>query len=41
MRFMINERGTEAKPKKLMAILDMTSLRIIKEVQKLTNYMVA
>ena len=35
--FTVSQRGIEANPKKVRAILDMTSPKIIKEVQKLTR----
>ena len=39
--FMVSQRGIEANPKKVQAIINMTSPRIIKEVQKLTGRIVA
>ena len=33
--FMVSQRGIEANPKKVKAILNMTSPKIVKEVQKL------
>ena len=39
--FMISQRGIEAKPKKVKAILEMTSPRNVKEVQKLTRRVAA
>ena len=35
--FMVSHQGIEANPKKVRAILNMTSLRIVKEVQRLTG----
>ena len=35
--FMVSQRGIEVNPKKVRAILDMTSPKTIKEVQKLTR----
>jgi len=35
--FMVSQRGIEANPKKVQAILDMTSPKTVKEVQKLTG----
>ena len=35
--FTVSQRGIEANPEKVRAILDMTSPKIIKEVQKLTG----
>ena len=35
--FMVSQRGIEANPEKFKAILDMTSLRSVKEVQRLTG----
>ena len=35
--FNVSQRGTEANPKKVKAILDMTSPRSVKEVQRLTG----
>ena len=34
--FMVSQRGIEANPKKVQAIIDMASPRTVKEVQKLT-----
>ena len=39
--FMVSQRGIEANPKKVKAILDMTSLRSVKEVQRLTGRIAA
>ena len=39
--FMVSQRGIKANPKKVKAILDMTSLRSVKEVQRLTGRIVA
>ena len=39
--FMVSQRGIEAKPKKVRAILEMSSLKTIKEVQPLTGRVVA
>ena len=39
--FMVSQRGIEANPKKVQAIINMTSPRIIKEVQKLTGRIAA
>ena len=39
--FMISQRGIEANPKKVKAILEMTSPRNVKEVQKLTRRVAA
>ena len=38
---MVSQRGIEANPKKVRAILDMTSPKIVKEVLKLTGRIVA
>ena len=38
---MVSQRGIEANPEKVKAILDMTSLRSVKEVQRLTGRIVA
>ena len=35
--FMVSQRSTEANPEKVKAILDMTSLKSVKEVQRLTG----
>ena len=35
--FMVSQRGIEANPEEVRAILDMTSPKTIKEVQKLTG----
>ncbi|XP_075653899.1 uncharacterized protein LOC142624256 [Castanea sativa] len=35
--FMVSQRGIEANPEKVQAILDMTSPKTVKEVQKLTR----
>ena len=35
--FMVSQRGIEANPEKVRAILDMTSPKTVKEVQKLTR----
>ena len=35
--FMVSQRGIEANPEKVRAIIDMTSPRTVKEVQKLTG----
>ena len=37
MGFMVSLRGIEANPKKVQAILNMTSPKTVKEVQKLTG----
>ena len=39
--FMVFQQGIEANPKKVRAILEMTSPRIVKEVQKLIGRIVA
>ena len=39
--FMVSQRGIEANPEKVKAILDMTSPRSVKEVQRLTGRVVA
>ena len=39
--FMVSQRGIEANPKKVRAILDMSSLKMIKEVQSLIGRVVA
>ena len=39
--FMVLQRGIEANPEKVKAILDMTSLRSVKEVQRLTGHIAA
>ena len=41
LRFMVLRRGVEANPKKVRAILEMSSPRTIKEVQSLTGRLVA
>ena len=41
LRFMVSQRGIEANPKKVEAILDMTSPRSVKEIQRLTEQVVA
>ena len=35
--FMVSQRGIEANPKKVKAILDMASPRIVKELKRLTD----
>ena len=35
MGFMVSQRGIEANPKKIQAIINMASPRTVKEVQKL------
>ena len=37
LRFMISQQGIEANPEKVKSILDMTSPRSVKEVQRLTG----
>ena len=37
MGFMVSQRGLEANPEKVQAMIDMASPRIVKEVQKLTG----
>ena len=39
--FMVSQRGIEANPEKVRAIIDMTSYRTVKEVQKLTGRIAA
>ena len=39
--FMVSQRGIQANPKKVQAIIDMTSPKTVKEVQKLTGRIVA
>ena len=39
--FMVSQRGIEANPEKVKAILDMTSPRSVKQVQRLTGRIVA
>ena len=39
--FMVSQQGIEANPEKVKAILDMTSLRSVKEVQRLMGYIAA
>ena len=39
--FMVSQKGIKANPKKVRAILDMTSPKIVKEVQKLIESIVA
>ena len=39
--FMVSQRGIEANPVKIRAILDMTSPKTVKEVQRLTRRVVA
>ena len=39
--FMVSQRGIEANPEKVRAIIDMTSPRTVKEVQKLTRRIAA
>ena len=39
--FMVSQRGIEANPEKVRAIIDMTSPRTVKEVQKLTGRITA
>ena len=39
--FMVSQRGIEANLEKVEAILDMTSLRSVKEVQRLTGRITA
>ena len=39
--FMVSHQGIEANPKKVRAILNMTSLRMVKEVQRLTGRVAA
>ena len=39
--FMVSQRGIKANPEKVKVILDMTSLRSVKEVQRLTGRIAA
>ena len=39
--FMVSQRGIEANPEKVRAILDMTFPKMVKEVQRLTRQVVA
>ena len=39
--FMVSQRGIEANPEEVRAILEMTLPKIVKEVQKLTRRIVA
>ena len=39
--FMVSQRGIEANPEKVRAILDMTFPKMVKEVQRLTRRVVA
>ena len=39
--FMVSQKGIKANPEKVKAILNMTSPKIVKEVQKLTERIVA
>ena len=39
LRFMVSQRGIEANLENVQAILEMTSLKTVKEVQKLTGRM--
>ena len=39
--FMVSQRGIEAKPEKVRAILDMATPKTVKEVQKLTGRIAA
>ena len=41
LRFMVSQRGIEANPEKVRAILKMTSPKTVKEVQKLTKRIAA
>ena len=41
MGFMVSQRGIEANPEKVQAIINMASPRAIKEVQKLTGRIAA
>ena len=41
MEFMMSQRGIEANPKKMQVIINMASLRTVKEVQKLTGRIAA
>ena len=40
LEYMINQRGIDANPDKVKAVLNMKSLTTVKEVQKLTGYRV-
>ena len=40
-KFMVSQRGIEANPEKVRAIINMASPRIVKEVQKLTGRIAA
>ena len=39
--FMVSQRGIEANPKKIKAIIEVKSLKIVKEVQSLTGKVAA
>ena len=39
--FLIDERGIEANPDKVQAVIDMTSPRTVKDVQRLTRCLAA
>ena len=39
--FMVSQRGIEVNPEKVQAIINMTSPKIVKEVQKLTGRIAA
>ena len=39
--FMVSQRGIEANPKKIKAIMEVKSLKIVKEVQSLTGKVAA
>ena len=41
LEFMVSQRGIEANPEKVRAIIDMTSPKTVKEVQKLTGRIAA
>ena len=41
LEFMMSQRGIEANPKKMQAIINMASLKTVKEVQKLIERIVA
>ena len=41
LRFMVNNRGIEANPSKVQALLDLQSPKIVKDIQKLTRMIVA
>ncbi|XP_050277987.1 uncharacterized protein LOC126719481 [Quercus robur] len=41
LRFMVSQRGIEANPKKVRAIIDMASPKTVKDVQKLTGRIAA